>query len=542
MISKKLYSLAFEFKRKKLWKKLWDSDMFAVKLSNGEIGYISIMGAAGEHFALGLYIGDDGFNSYRKIAESDEFGLSDCELGETDLCQDCLQCSFEDRQWLSEDEYEEVKAYARENSIRLTGKNSYPKFTKYKPDCYPWFLQTKEEQELLCQALSAAIEVSKLLDEDKIAIEEIDFDDDAYTMPLLELKGEKYTLSNVKIPDEKAVEYPEPQLDEVTLARLKKVKKQDIWECRLVRLPEPVQSAPDEMPKLPVMLIVGESKSGIVIPPIPVVDYEENAAEMLNMFADSLLEGNICPKEIQVCDERTYDFVRQFCKDLKIKLAFVDDLPVADEIAEGIIEHLDKNDEFDDDFIDMLDTILANDPKQLLNAPKEILDSFMEMAEAGILPKDTERKLRAVLGLEKKKGGKSSVISLSSGKSYVISVSLGTGCYRHIKISADSTLAMLSEAILDAFEFCNDHAHAFFMDNYVWSQEDCYYIKGLERGYRNTEKYRLNQVGLCEGKKFKYVFDFGDEWTFQCKVLKVLDEVSDFPEVVRSKGEAPEQY
>ncbi len=36
-------------------------------------------------------------------------------------------------------------------------------------------------------------------------------------------------------------------------------------------------------------------------------------------------------------------------------------------------------------------------------------------------------------------------------KSYVISVSLGTGCYRHIKIDADSALSQLSSAILDAF-------------------------------------------------------------------------------------------
>ena len=31
--------------------------------------------------------------------------------------------------------------------------------------------------------------------------------------------------------------------------------------------------------------------------------------------------------------------------------------------------------------------------------------------------------------------------------SYVISVSLGTGCYRHIKIDADSVLCDLSSAI-----------------------------------------------------------------------------------------------
>ena len=54
--------------------------------------------------------------------------------------------------------------------------------------------------------------------------------------------------------------------------------------------------------------------------------------------------------------------------------------------------------------------------------------------------------------------------------SYVISVSLGTGCYRHIRISADMTFDDLSCAILDAFMFDNDHLHGFFMDNIFWSR------------------------------------------------------------------------
>ena len=36
-------------------------------------------------------------------------------------------------------------------------------------------------------------------------------------------------------------------------------------------------------------------------------------------------------------------------------------------------------------------------------------------------------------------------------ESFVISVSLGTGCYRHIQISANATLYKLHQAILKAF-------------------------------------------------------------------------------------------
>ena len=127
-------------------------------------------------------------------------------------------------------------------------------------------------------------------------------------------------------------------------------------------------------------------------------------------------------------------------------------------------------------------------------------------------------------------------------KSYVISVSYGTGCYRHIRISGKSTLEELSEAILDAFDFDNDHLHAFFMSNRAWDNEDCYSSRYADDGCPDTDTCRLQFIGLEVGKKFLYIFDFGDDWRFQCKVLNILDEDTKSPEVVRSKGEPPIQY
>lgn len=126
--------------------------------------------------------------------------------------------------------------------------------------------------------------------------------------------------------------------------------------------------------------------------------------------------------------------------------------------------------------------------------------------------------------------------------SYVISVSLGTGCYRHIQISCRATFFQLHEAILEAFAFFDDHAHAFFLDNSLWSDRDSLYADMIEEADRYSGDVRLDQAGLVAGKKFKYVFDFGDEWVFQCKVLKCLDEPAATPAVVRAKGEAPPQY
>jgi hypothetical protein len=73
-------------------------------------------------------------------------------------------------------------------------------------------------------------------------------------------------------------------------------------------------------------------------------------------------------------------------------------------------------------------------------------------------------------------------------KSYIFSVSLGKGCYRHIKISGNDTLENLHIAILDAFGFRDDHAHAFFMDNRVWSDADAYFADMIEDADHSTTR------------------------------------------------------
>lgn len=126
--------------------------------------------------------------------------------------------------------------------------------------------------------------------------------------------------------------------------------------------------------------------------------------------------------------------------------------------------------------------------------------------------------------------------------SYVISVSAGTGCYRHIQISKSATLYRLHKAIINAFDFEDSFAHAFFMDNKYWSDYAAFFSTKMRGDERLTKSYKLERIGLSKGDQFKYVFDFVDEWRFQCKVLRELDVRTDIPGVIRRVGESPEQY
>lgn len=127
-------------------------------------------------------------------------------------------------------------------------------------------------------------------------------------------------------------------------------------------------------------------------------------------------------------------------------------------------------------------------------------------------------------------------------KSYVISVSLGSGGYRHIRIGEQETLDTLHEEILDAFDFEDGHAHAFFMDDRYWSDFGAYYSDNMDEGCRISYKMPLGRLGLEKGDKFKYLFDFGDEWRFQCRVMQELEEKTKYFRVIKAVGDPPAQY
>jgi len=100
-------------------------------------------------------------------------------------------------------------------------------------------------------------------------------------------------------------------------------------------------------------------------------------------------------------------------------------------------------------------------------------------------------------------------------------------------------LMTLSSAILSAFDFYDDHLHSFFMNNRAWDGEAEYMCPGgdLDGALGYTDKVKLSKFRLVKGDKFKYVFDYGDDWRFQINVLRVVDEPTKRPVVLRSIGQ-----
>ena len=68
------------------------------------------------------------------------------------------------------------------------------------------------------------------------------------------------------------------------------------------------------------------------------------------------------------------------------------------------------------------------------------------------------------------------------------------------------------------------------------------YFSPYDGEERSAADYRLRDLALYKGQKFLYLFDFGDEWRFECRILRAVTEDTNDYRILRSKGEAPEQY
>lgn len=116
---------------------------------------------------------------------------------------------------------------------------------------------------------------------------------------------------------------------------------------------------------------------------------------------------------------------------------------------------------------------------------------------------------------------------------------MGHDVYRTIEICGKDTLDQLCRVILDAFDFIDEHLYEFCMDNRMYSEYS--YQSDSEAGGPSTA-VKLDKINLCKDQKFSLHYDFGDDWMFTIRVMKIIEtERYHKLSVVKEKG-AVEQY
>jgi len=254
---KALYGAALEFKELAPWDWMHDCDIFGVKdPENGEIGYCCIMGAAGEHYALGLYLGSEGLMGITKI-QSGEF--SDLKE-EAFFLQKCLMASFEDRKYLQKQDLQQIKTLG----LKFRGGNAWPLFRNHTPGFVPWYL-TGAQARFLTTALQQAIDVSTRFKKDEKLLEHPSRDH--YFVRVPGKQGESIVWQDewlVPLPPEKE-DSRVMHVDETILGRLKKAKSQrkGTWEIDFFYLPVPI-SEKGERPYYSFMSLMVDHDSALI--------------------------------------------------------------------------------------------------------------------------------------------------------------------------------------------------------------------------------------------------------------------------------------
>ncbi|MCK6581226.1 MAG: hypothetical protein L6Q98_24305 [Anaerolineae bacterium] len=305
------------------WSWMDETQLFGVQdPETSEVGFVSVMGMAGEHYAIGVYQGARGLYGFLHLQDIGPF-LEPEDLLNTPQ----LQASFEDREMLEKHDRDLIKALG----LKYRGKNAWPQFRSYRPGYAPWFVEPPEAR-FLAHALGQVLEVAPRVQQNPDMLE-LDGDSD-YLVRVADktdtgLRWRDEIMANeppLPISLEMAVE---PGLLEA-VSQLPRVSNR--VEADFFMLPTMVDNR-TERPYFPYALLLVETTSGAVIgmellSPSP--SLEEMWAQVGVVTLRQLRKVGILPAEIRVRDELLYGMLMPFSQSLGFKVKQVRRLPKLD--------------------------------------------------------------------------------------------------------------------------------------------------------------------------------------------------------------------
>ena len=390
-IPDKMYEEAFRFRTDKLWKKLDDSHYFAVKLSDGEIGYCNIIGMINECIALILYIGDVGLWSLRKITEISIDDNTDAAALKILLTQNCLQLSLDNKSDLPEMIAAPAAEYAKAHGINLRGKNSYPNFMKYETYRLPDLIYSEKEYDHLAEAARAAHDISEKLKSS--SVKELFHDEDQDMIPLLTPDGEGFKWTEIKFPEPKTFPYPIPHISREHIEKLNTLTKKGTLEGCVYFSENPEFDENIQKMVLSSVLITAGTPNKVTGSEEINCFYPDSVDDIMERLISKMIGCGTVPKTIVTIKGNSAAFFSDLCEKCGIELKTAEKLPKVDKVLSKYKSI--KQEEFKEDFdFDSLITLLETlDADQLRTMPEQLKELLRPLYNMGILSPELEKKL-----------------------------------------------------------------------------------------------------------------------------------------------------
>ncbi|MCX7780881.1 MAG: hypothetical protein N2491_08195, partial [Negativicutes bacterium] len=311
-----------------------DCDIFGVQCpETEEIYYCSIMGAAGTHFGIVAYRGTPGLEVLLKIMHSNGKKFSPDVLYE----QNCLQCSFENREMLDKEDLQVIKSLG----LKFRGRNQWPQFRDHSPGLYPWFINSSQCR-TLTHILRQALEVSLRCRESK---QRLYAKKDEFLVRVMQKDNggaAKWTDSYLS-PAPCNLAYTVFRLqDEVLVHRLKNIKSNAKYkaEAGIFYLPVPVRD--EGRPYFPRMCILLNKETGAILAAETIRNTETEGHMFLSAVIRLILESGRKPAVIYVSNPEANALFSGLCNQVGINLQIAERSRMMEEFYAGLVKRYQK--------------------------------------------------------------------------------------------------------------------------------------------------------------------------------------------------------
>jgi len=336
---RRLYAAAGRVKEMAPWEWMTEDDVFGVRNpERDEIGFVSVMSAGEEHFAVALYQGAAALYDFLALREARRGGQSDGIVAERALEIPQLQASFEDHGRLLKEDRDIIKKL----DLKFRGARSWPMFRNYAPGMFPWFL-TSSEARFLTTALEQSLNVAHRVRDDEITLSGEGDDGFLVRVPRAEKARLVWEDKIMRVHEPEVKESSPASIDPQLLEALKQMPEiTNVIEIELTMLP---MTAPEmkDRPFFPYLLMLVAANSGEILgndmlQPLPSLDAMR--AEFPIKVAEHLLRLGVKPVKIAVRSVTTAQLLAPLAEQLGIRIKLSPRLPALDAALKFVMDRM----------------------------------------------------------------------------------------------------------------------------------------------------------------------------------------------------------
>lgn len=330
-----LFALMAEIKQMAPWEWMTETDIFGVQGPGAEEpDFVSVMGMAGEHYAVALYLGLRGLFAFWHLQQNQAHAQP-----EDLLLLPQLQISFNDREILDTHDRNLLKVAG----IKPRGRNAWPQLRSHRPGLLPWHI-TAAEVNPLCVALEQLLDVAPRFKANKKLIHVSG--QNRFLVRVAEQQGDQVRWHD-DVQQLTATQPPSINftINAQLLAQVKALPRvYNNLEMDLFLMPTPIHER-GERPYFPFNLLVAESKSGMVLStdllqPLP--SLEGMWATVPERVMQLFVKIGVVPHEIHLTPSMLRQLLLPLTQEVGFQIKEKKRLPALDSAKRGMLQMMGR--------------------------------------------------------------------------------------------------------------------------------------------------------------------------------------------------------